>query len=190
MATLSRVERVGQLWDRSLIRAVFTTVSVIVLIAGLVVFISSRNGAKVATVPGSALAPTKSAEQLYGPKIKMPESALHTAQRFIQTAVLRNDVAAAWALVTPHVRAGLTRSQWNTGDIPVVPYPSEKFGGAKFKIDRARERDILLEVLLTSHKLGVAPIDDFIELVPSGKGWLVQTFTPRGVNPPIPAAQP
>lgn len=178
------------MWDRSLVRAVFTTLSVIVLVAGLVVYVSSRDGAKVAAGDGPAVAPTKSAEQLYGPEIAMPKSALRAAQKFIQTAVLRNDVGAAWALVTPHVRAGLTRAQWNTGSIPVVPYPREKFGGAKFKIDRHRERDILLEVLLTSHKLGVAPIDDFLELVPSSHGWLVQNFTPRGVNPPIPAAQP
>jgi len=179
------------MWDRSLVRAVFTTVSVIVLIAGLVIFISSRDGAKVADVPGSALAQTKTAEQLYGPQIKVPPAAVRTAQKFIQTAVLRNDVASAWALVTPHVRGGLTHAQWNTGNIPVVPYPSEKFGGAKFKIDRHRQRDILLEVLLSSHKLGVAPVDDFLELVPSGHGgWLVQDFSPRGINPPVPAAQP
>jgi hypothetical protein len=172
------------------VRAVFTTVAVIVLIAGLVVFVSSRDGAKVAEGSGGAVAPAKSAEQLYGPEIKMPDSALRTAQKFIQTAVLRSDVGAAWALVTPHVRGGLTRAQWNTGNIPVVPYPREKFGGAKFKIDRHRQRNILLEVLLTSHKLGVAPIDDFLELVPGSHGWLVQDFTPRGVNPPVPAAQP
>src|SRR6185312_7438006 len=103
------------MWDRSLVRAVFTTVSVIVLIAGLVVYGSSRDGAKVA-------------EQLYGPEIAAPKSALRTAQKFIQTAVQRNDVGAAWALVTPHMRGGLTRAQWNTGNIPVVPYPREKFG--------------------------------------------------------------
>jgi hypothetical protein len=179
------------MWDRSLVRAVFTAVAVIVLIAGLVIFVSSRDGGKVAAGAGPAVAPTKTPEQLYGPEITMPKSALRTAQTFIQTAVLRHDVAASWALVTPHVRAGLTRAQWNTGNIPVVPYPRETCGSAKFKIDRHRQRDILLEVLLTSHKLGVAPIDDFLELVPSGHGgWLVQNFTPRGINPPVPAAQP
>ena len=101
------------MWDRSLVRAVFTTVSVIVLVAGLVVFVSSRDGAKVADGSGPAVAPTKSAEQLYGPEIAMPKPALRVAQKFIQTAVLRNDVAAAWALVTPHVRGGLTRTEWN-----------------------------------------------------------------------------
>jgi len=189
-ATLTGVERVGKLWDRSLVRAVFTTISVIVLIAGFVVYVSSRNGVKLADSPGSPLASTPSQTALYGKPIAVPPKAVATARKFIQTAVLRTDVAAAWPLVTPKVRGGLTRAQWNTGTIPVVPYPSEKFGGAKFKIDRSRQRDILIEVLLSSHKLGVAPIDDFIELVPRGGRWLVQDFVPRGVNPPVPAAQP
>ena len=189
-ATLKRVERVGKLWDRSLVRAVFTTVSVIVLIAGFVVYVSSRDGVKLASSPAPALAPTPNQTALYGKPITVPPQAVTTARKFIQTAVLRTDVAAAWTLVTPKVRGGLTRAQWNTGTIPVVPYPREKFGGAKFKIDRSRQRDILFEVLLSSHKLGVAPIDDFLELVPRGGRWLVQHFAPRGVNPPVPAAQP
>ena len=121
---------------------------------------------------------------------RSPPKAVRTAQKFIQTAVLRKDVAASWALVTPKERAGFTRAQWATGNIPVVPFPREKFGSAKFKIDRSRQRDILLEVLLTSKKLGVAPVDDFVEMVPSGNHWLVTYFAPRGVNPPVPAAQP
>src|SRR5437764_283348 len=82
-------------------------------VAGLVVFLSSRDGAKVADGSGPAVAPTGSAEQLYGPKIKLPPAARTTAQRFIQTAVLRNDVAAAWRLVTANERAGVTRAEWD-----------------------------------------------------------------------------
>ena len=178
------------MWDRSLVRAVFTTLAVIVLVAGLVVFVSSRDGAKVADVPGSALAQTKTPEQLYGPEIKMPKSALHTAQEFIQTAVLRHDVAAAWTLVTPHVRAGLTRAQWDMGNIPVVPYPRKGFSGARFKIIRSHQRDVLLQVLLSSRTLGVKPSTDFLELVPSGGRWLVTYWAPQGQNPPLPSATP
>jgi hypothetical protein len=185
------VERVGQMWDRSLVRAVFSAIAVIVLVTGLVLFVESRHPASVASGPGGpAIASPQSPTALYGQPIKLPRAAVHAAQRFIQTAVLRKDVAASWALTTPAERAGFTRAQWATGNIPVVPFQREKFGSAKFKIDRSRERDILLEVLLTSKKLGVAPVDDFMELVPSGKRWLVTYFAPRGVNPPVPAAQP
>lgn len=190
-ATLKRVERVGQLWDRALVRAVLSTVSVIVLVAGVIVYASSRNPVKVADVPGSALAAQPNAAKLYGPRIALPKQALDTAKRFINAAVLRKDVGAAWAISTPKVHGGLTHARWDTGNIPVVPYPRAKFGGARFKTDRSRQRDILLEVLLSSHKLGVQPVDFFMELVPAGNGkWVVQNYAPRGVNPPIPAAQP
>jgi len=185
------VERVGQLWDRALVRAVLSTVAVIVLVAGVIVYASSRNSVKVAATPGPAIAPTPSAAKLYGPKIAVPKPALDTARRFVDAAVLRKDVAAAWAMSTAKVHGGLTRARWDTGNIPVVPYPSEKFGGARFKVDRSRQRDVLLEVLLSSHKSGVQPVDFFMELVPAGAGkWVVQNYAPRGVNPPIPAAQP
>ena len=178
------------MWDRSLVRAVFSTVAVIVLVGGLVLFVESRHSDRVASGPGGPALRSNANLAQYGKPIKMPPAAVRTAQKFIQTAVLRKDLAASWALTTGAERAGFTRAQWLTGNIPVVPFPREKFGSAKFKIDRSRERDILLEVLLTSKKLGVAPIDDFMELVPSGKRWLVTYFAPRGVNPPVPAAQP
>jgi hypothetical protein len=178
------------MWDRSPVRAVFTTVSVIVLIAGLVVYVSSRDGARVAAGDGPAVAPTKSAEQLYGPEIKLPPEAVRTARRFIQTAVLRQDTAASWVLVTPKERAGTSEAQWDRGDMPVVPYPRKGFSGARFNIIRSRQRDVLIQVLLSSHTLGVKPTTDFLELVPSGGRWLVTYWAPQGQNPPLPSANP
>jgi hypothetical protein len=178
------------MWDRSLVRAVFTTIAVIVFVAGLVLFVESRHSGSVASATGGPAVQPTSQTALYGQPITMPPNAVRTAQKFIQTAVLRRDVAASWALTTPKERAGFSRARWDTGDIPVVPFPAEKFSGAKFKIDRSRQRSILIEVLLTSHKLGVAPADDFMELVPSGHHWLVSYFAPIGVNPPVPSAQP
>jgi hypothetical protein len=178
------------MWDRSLVRAVFSTIAVIVLVTGLVLFVESRHSATVAGATGGPAVQPTSQTALYGQPITMPPSAVRAAQKFIQTAVLRRDVAASWTLTTPKERAGFSRARWDTGDIPVVPFPSEKFSGAKFKIDRSRQRSILLEVLLSSHKLGVAPSDNFLELVPSGHHWLVSYFAPIGTNPPVPAAQP
>jgi hypothetical protein len=185
------VERVGQMWDRSPVRAVFSAIAVIVLVTGLVLFVESRHSASVASGSGGpAVASPQSPTALYGPPIKLPRAAVHVAQKFIQTAVLRNDVAASWDLATPKERGGLTRAQWNTGDIPVVPYPRKGFSGARFTIVRSRQRDILLQVGLTSHTLGVTPSVDFLEMVPRGGRWLVTYWAPRGQNPPVPAAQP
>jgi hypothetical protein len=184
------VERVGQMWDRSLVRAVFSAVAVIVLVTGLVLYVESRHPASVASGRGGPALHSTSNLAQYGKPIPMPPRAVRTAQKFIQTAVLRKDVAASWALVTPALRAGFTRAQWATGNIPIVPFPREHFGAAKFKIDRARQHDILIEVELTSKKLGVAPVDDFLEMVPKGRRWVITYFAPRGQNPPVPAAQP
>jgi hypothetical protein len=185
------VERVGQMWDRSLVRAVFSAIAVIVLVTGLVLFVESRHPASVASGPGGpAIASPQSPTALYGQPIKLPRAAVHAAQRFIQTAVLRQDVAASWDMATPKERGGLSRAQWNTGNIPVVPYPRRGFSGARFQTVRSRQRDILLQVLLTSHTLGVKPSVDFLELVPRGGRWLVAYWAPRGENPPVPAAQP
>jgi hypothetical protein len=155
-----------------------------------VLFVESRHPASVASGPGGPALHSTSDPAQYGKPIPMPPQAVRTAQKFIQTAVLRKDVAASWGLLTPTERAGFTKAQWATGNIPVVPFPREKFGSARFKIDRSRQHNILIEVLLTSHKLGVAPADDFLELVPSGHRWLVTLFSPRGENPPLPAAEP
>lgn len=179
------------MWDRSLVRAVFSAIAVIVLLTGLVLFVESRHPATEASGPGGpAVAPAANATAQYGKPIPMPPDALRTAQKFVQTAVLRKDAVASWAITTKAERAGFTRAQWATGNIPVVPFPRKKFGSAKFKIDRSRQRDILLEVLLTSKQLGVKPIDDFLEMVPQGKGWAITYFAPRGENPPVPAAEP
>ena len=185
------VERVGQMWDRSLVRAVFSTIAVIVLRDRPRALRRVAASGERRERAGRARARADAERHAqYGKPDPLPPAAVRTAQKFIQTAVLRKDVAASWAITTTTERAGFTRAQWATGNIPVVPFPRQKFGSAKFKIDRSRQRDILLEVLLTSKKLGVAPIDDFIELVPQRQGWLVTYFAPRGVNPPVPSAQP
>jgi hypothetical protein len=74
--------------------------------------------------------------------------------------------------------------------MPVVPYPRKGLSGARFKILRSRQRDVLIQVLLTSHTLGVKPSVDFLELVPSGGRWLVTYWAPQGQNPPLPSATP
>ena len=47
--------------------------------------------------------------------------ALAVAARFIDSAVARKNVDRAWDLVTPTMRAGYTRDQWDTQDLPGIP---------------------------------------------------------------------
>lgn len=48
--------------------------------------------------------------------------------QFIRYAVAREDPARAWGVAGPDLRAGFTRSQWDTGNIPVVNYPAAHKG--------------------------------------------------------------
>jgi hypothetical protein len=48
-------------------------------------------------------------------------SALAVAAKFVDTAVARKNVDRAWELVTPTMRAGYTRKQWDTADLPDIP---------------------------------------------------------------------
>lgn len=47
---------------------------------------------------------------------------------FIRNAVAREDPAQAWDVSGPDLRAGFTRREWNTGNIPVVNYPAAHKG--------------------------------------------------------------
>jgi hypothetical protein len=50
---------------------------------------------------------------------------------FIRNAVARDsggDVAKAWDVAGPDLREGLSRREWDRGDIPVVPYPASNHG--------------------------------------------------------------
>jgi hypothetical protein len=54
-------------------------------------------------------------------KVRERAAALAVASRFIDTAVARKNVDRAWGLVTPTLRAGYTRKQWDTANLPGIP---------------------------------------------------------------------
>jgi hypothetical protein len=56
-------------------------------------------------------------------KLQDRATALGTANRFIYTAVARKHVDRAWSLAAADLRAGMTRKEWDTGNLPFPPYP-------------------------------------------------------------------
>jgi hypothetical protein len=82
----------------------------------------------------------------FGRAIVLPPEALQTARRFVQTAVLRTDLDAAWSLTAPELRNGHTHDEWLAGSIPVVPFPESAFDRALYQVVESYERDIWLEV--------------------------------------------
>ena len=81
-------------------------------------------------------------------------AALAVASRFIDTAVARKNVDRAWGLVTPTLRAGYTRKQWDTANLPgIPPFPVAE---ARWRLQFSDEKGIGFTMALfptrTSHQ--------------------------------------
>ncbi|MFN8224035.1 MAG: hypothetical protein U0R50_12405 [Gaiellales bacterium] len=152
---------------------------VAIAVAGVFVFGPNRDAAPEKF--------TNEPVQIVKQEAKAPFSpeARQVAMRFVQTAVARQSLEEAWELSGPTVRGGLTRKQWLTGNIPVVPYPLEKLEVAPFKVDASYKSSALIEIALLPRKnAGIRAQIFFMELKKVGKGksahWVVDNWVPRG----------
>ena len=128
--------------------------------------------------------------------VPLEPEARRVAGRFLLTAVARRNLAEAYDLVGPQLRQGMTRAQWETGNIPVVPYPVSLDRVAPLKVDFSNRNHVLLEVVLLPRATAkvnggevVKPQLFYLELRAYGKGkarhWVVTGWVPRGA-PAIP----
>ena len=65
---------------------------------------------------------------------------------FVRTAVRRHNLEASWPLIHPNLRQGLSRKEWLTGDIPVVPFPAK--GIIAWDLDWSYAGDVAADVVL------------------------------------------
>jgi len=110
--------------------------------------------------------------------------ALDTSIRFVRTAVARQRLDEAYALAAPELRQGLTKRQWMTGNIPVVPFPA--VGVAQWDVAYSYENDVAFQLSLVA-KPGASPVVGktfTIELVRRKRGlpWRVVSWTPLGIS--------
>jgi hypothetical protein len=108
---------------------------------------------------------------------------LQTAQSFVGSSVGRDHPERSWTLVHPVLRQGLTRAEWKTGNIPVVPFPVAHAVG--WSIDEATERQVLMEVvLIPESNSGLLAKTFVMELRPARvpHHWLVASWVPLGVS--------
>jgi hypothetical protein len=110
--------------------------------------------------------------------------ALATAANFVTHAVARRKVELAYDLTHPSLRAGITRAEWSTQDIPVVPFPVEE---ARWKIEYSYEDALGLQVLIfPPARTRLRPQVFAMELMPTGRGkahrWLVSSWAPTGMT--------
>jgi hypothetical protein len=119
---------------------------------------------------------------------------LEVAQRFVTSAVVRTRIGESWELAHPDLRQGLTRREWTTGDIPVVPYPVDS---ARWRLGYSYADRVGLEVyVLPPPGARVQAMVFDMELKPEGSGdgrrWRVSSWVPRSSGarqPPPPSPE-
>ena len=102
---------------------------------------------------------------------------------FVETSVGRQHPERSWQLVDASLRQGLTRADWKTGSIPVVPYPVR--GVALWRIDEANVDHVLMEmVLIPKPHTGLVSKTFLMDVRPSDgpERWLVTSWVPYGVS--------
>ena len=161
-------------------------VAVGVLVAGAVAI-------TVALFAGSAAdgAPVSGDPRMLAPQKTVPVSAAAkaVATAWILGAVNRSDLAGTYDLTHTDIRGSLTRAEWETGDIPVIPYPVESIGDGRWHVDTSYEGEALLQVELTpTAGSSQRALTFYIGLKKVGEGagarWVVNYWSPR-YRPPV-----
>ena len=169
-------------------RRAFYALAAVVLFVGVVAALNARSssaGPSLPTVPGSPSAE----ESAYGKKIPLPADAKTAVEQFVHGAVLREDLGAAWTLSTGSVHGDVSRSQWLTGTIPVLPFPAKAFSKATIHTVYSRERGALLLVTIGSEESGGALRGVLHRACQDRRRLEGRVLGPRGTNPPIPKSR-
>jgi hypothetical protein len=105
--------------------------------------------------------------------------------RFVQTAVRRKNVMAAWDLVTPALKAASSRTEWATGALPVYPYPAAGLH-QQWHPSFVKGDDVLFDVLLhATNRRKVGDIAFGVEMKKVDGRWLVDSFIPKAMFSPV-----
>ena len=120
---------------------------------------------------------------------KLDPEARRVARTFINTAVARKNLKAAYPLAGPMIRQGQTLKEWMTGNIAVIPYPVDAIDYAPMKIDFSYPREAQIEVALLpkDSAKGVKSQLFIASLVKNKQGqWQVNSWVPR-TSIPVPS---
>src|SRR5712692_425998 len=164
------------------------TLSGLVLVAGvvavLIVFVFQNQTSSVNNTPITNK-PAQIVKQ--APNVPLTKAQREVAGRFILTAVARKNLAVAYSLVTDSLKQGLTLKQWQSGNIPVVPFDVGAGLKAPMHVLYSHPRSAELQIALLPKKGKGQFFILGLKAVGAGKQkhWLVDSWVPwAGV--PIP----
>ena len=116
------------------------------------------------------------------------------ATRFVESAVYRRHVDDSWAITTAELHQGISRADWASGEIPVVPYSADAVAEVRWRLDYSYAKDVALKVAFYP-KPGSGAARQIFEIELENHGtdatpnWLVSYWAPSG-GPQLQNAQP
>jgi len=141
-----------------------------VLVAGVVAFTVTRLD-RGASTPPHVKAPLAAAER-------------RVALEFVATAVARRDLARAWDIVAPELKQGMSRDEWNTGTIPIVPYPVAQARTLIRPVSSFSDTGELRVTFVPHPGASVRPASFTLGLRKEGGRWLVSVWVPSSTVAP------
>jgi hypothetical protein len=122
--------------------------------------------------------------------------AIKVARGFLLTAVVRKNLNWAYDHVHPNLKGRMTRAEWNTGNIPVIPCDAANATTTAFVPQFSYQREVEFEIALVpkphSVYCGTRPVRFYIALrrehdTTDGR-WLVSYWEPHSHGPVHPPA--
>jgi hypothetical protein len=158
-----------------------TLLVVAIVVAAVVVFADSKRLPPDNLRPGAAPV----AEEREVPLTRATRREIdEVLDEFVPAAVGRHDLARAWELAGPGLRAGTTRRNWVAGDFPVHPYPYAEQPFRNWRKSYAYHDRVAIDLLLfprAGERIG--PIVFAVDLVRQQGRWLVNSMYPAAVLP-------
>jgi hypothetical protein len=111
-----------------------------------------------------------------------------TLDVLVNNGVKRVNVGASYDVVTPTLRAGMTRKQWARGDIPIYPFPAQGRTFHRWIVKYITKDEVGVELVLfpnPRNKDGYGPIAFDAVLKPVKGRWLVDGFMPMATFAPL-----
>ena len=125
------------------------------------------------------------------PKRPVDPESIRIARHFLLSAVIRKDLDWAYDHAHPDLKGRMTRAQWDTGNIPVIPCDAQNATTTAFVTQFSHQREVEFEVALVpkphSVYCGTRTVRFYIDLkrehdTATGR-WLVSYWEPHSRTP-------
>lgn len=160
-----------------------------VLVLGVAIFLgvffSRGNTQPAQNLSTISSPPSDTTQNTGGGKVPAAASALQVAHTFLETAVVRKNLDAAYGIVGPFLKGGISLKEWRTGNIPVQPYPAMNPGATKLEVQSSTKSELEVELVLNPRAgSGVKKPQAFLMRIDKiGGKWLVNGFVPLYKTP-------